>query len=815
VTQHHNTFSIAGTPTVVTFDTAIPIGTNNVEVLYGTRSASSGSLDNIVEDTSPQLGGNLDLNSFAITGLVIGTDVQAELTNAVDDLTTGEVTQLANIGTSAISATEWGYVAGATAAFTSTLSGNITTNNAKVTNVSTDLTTTAAPATVTINSSDGTNAAIASADATNAGVMTTSMYDEHVVNNAKVSDVNHNVSTDLAATHNASTVVVTSSDGTDATINAATATTAGIMTEAIFDAHVLNTAKVSDVNHNVSTDLTTTAAPTTITINSSDGTNAAIAAADGTNAGVMTTAMFDEHVLNNAKVSDVNHNVTTDLSTTHNASTVVVASSDGTNATINAATATTAGIMTEAIYDAHVLNNAKATNVTTNLLPVLAPTTVTITSSDGSNAQVGAADGTNAGVMTTSMFDAHVLNNAKATNANHTGDVTGSGALTIAAGAVDLAHMSSESVDEDNLHISNSPTNGYMLTAQSGNAGGLTWAAASGGGGISNIVEDTTPQLGGDLSLNGNVITGLVLSTGTNTGDEVAASLTVSGTVEIATVAETNTGTDATRAVSPAGLTGWTGDTGIVTVGTVATGTWQGTAIAETYIADDSVTLAKMSGGVDGSIITFDAAGDPVAVGPGTDGQVLTSTGAGSPPAFETAAGGSGGAWTFLSLVTASSASTVDIETTFDNTYHAYVIVASDVYAQSASGNLECLFKLSTAVPVDGGTYRTAGYYGHRQLLRYDVSTYTGFGMSNASAIDIQDAPGSSAFASGWVMTMPLDPTLSSRKFVTWAGFAGNSYKQTSGAGKIDTNGVLTGIRYKMNSGTLSGNFRLYGIAKS
>ena len=52
-------------------------------------------------------------------------------------------------------------------------------------------------------------------------------------------------------------------------------------------------------------------------------------------------------------------------------------------------------------------------------------------------------------------------------------------------------------------------------------------------------------------------------------------------------------------------------------------------------IADDAVTLAKMAGGTDGQIITYDASGDPVAVGPGTDGQVLTSTGAGSPPAFE------------------------------------------------------------------------------------------------------------------------------------------------------------------------------------
>ncbi len=60
------------------------------------------------------------------------------------------------------------------------------------------------------------------------------------------------------------------------------------------------------------------------------------------------------------------------------------------------------------------------------------------------------------------------------------------------------------------------------------------------------------------------------------------------------------------------------------------------------HIGDDQVTLAKMAGGTDGQIITYDANGDPVAVGPGTDGQVLTSTGAGSPPAFEDAGGGGG-----------------------------------------------------------------------------------------------------------------------------------------------------------------------------
>jgi hypothetical protein len=57
-------------------------------------------------------------------------------------------------------------------------------------------------------------------------------------------------------------------------------------------------------------------------------------------------------------------------------------------------------------------------------------------------------------------------------------------------------------------------------------------------------------------------------------------------------------------------------------------------------IADDQITLAKLAGGTDGQIITYDASGNPVAVGPGSDGQILTSTGAGSPPAFEAPAAG-------------------------------------------------------------------------------------------------------------------------------------------------------------------------------
>jgi len=49
----------------------------------------------------------------------------------------------------------------------------------------------------------------------------------------------------------------------------------------------------------------------------------------------------------------------------------------------------------------------------------------------------------------------------------------------IQSGAVSLAKMASESVDEDNLYISNAGSNGQFLQKQSGNNGGLTWATVS------------------------------------------------------------------------------------------------------------------------------------------------------------------------------------------------------------------------------------------------------------------------------------------------------------------------------------------------
>ena len=71
------------------------------------------------------------------------------------------------------------------------------------------------------------------------------------------------------------------------------------------------------------------------------------------------------------------------------------------------------------------------------------------------------------------------------------------------------------------------------------------------------------------------------------------ASSSNAGIVELATTAETTTGTDTGRAVTPDGLKdGYQGSSNVTTLGTIATGTWQGTAIASAYLDSDTAHLS-------------------------------------------------------------------------------------------------------------------------------------------------------------------------------------------------------------------------------
>ena len=91
---------------------------------------------------------------------------------------------------------------------------------------------------------------------------------------------------------------------------------------------------------------------------------------------------------------------------------------------------------------------------------------------------------------------------------------------------------------------------------------------------------------------------------GGSVDDEVDVTVGL-GTASVTTIAGTLT-MGSTAAMTNAGLVAVANQSNITGLGTISSGTWQGTAVATAYIADDAVTFAKASGvtpNVYGSII--------------------------------------------------------------------------------------------------------------------------------------------------------------------------------------------------------------------
>ena len=87
---------------------------------------------------------------------------------------------------------------------------------------------------------------------------------------------------------------------------------------------------------------------------------------------------------------------------------------------------------------------------------------------------------------------------------------------------INIGTISSSAVTASVVDIPNSSDqSGNKLHSRSGTLYFGDTNLASGGGGITNVVEDNTPQLGGNLDLNGNQISGSgkIEVTTTNTND--------------------------------------------------------------------------------------------------------------------------------------------------------------------------------------------------------------------------------------------------------------------------------------------------------
>jgi hypothetical protein len=193
----------------------------------------------------------------------------------------------------------------------------------------------------------------------------------------------------------------------------------------------------------------------------------------------------------------------------------------------------------------------------------------------------------------------------------------------------------------------------------------------------------------------------------------------------------------------------------------------------------------------------------------GTNGQVLTSAGSGL-PSWTTVGSG---ALTLLSTVTASAAATVDIETTFNGTYDSYLLIGRSCLVSVDTADFRFLMKL-------GGTYVTTGYIYHVMNPASGATAYASVQATNDSYIPI--GPGmsnasNSSFSFAMRIYNPTSTTL--KKLITFEGAAlatsGTVIKNSFGSGTNNEISALTGIRFFPPSGTISGTFRLYGIANS
>lgn len=329
-----------------------------------------------------------------------------------------------------------------------------------------------------------------------------------------------------------------------------------------------NTAKVT----NVTTNLAITGTTGARTITSSDGTDAIIPVATTSVSGVMSTAIFDEHTANNAK----NTNVSTNLTATTHASQITINSSDGEDVVIAEASASIAGVMTVAHHDKLDGIEASATaDQTKSDIDGLAITTVGALSSGSISSGFGNIDN-----------GSSTLDTGAATVAS----------LVLGGHSVDDVDLASEFVDSDNHLMSSAAINdrfAQINASTTGNAATATALATARN--IAGVSFNGTQN----ISLNNNAITngaGYTTNTGTvdtsgSPVDNDFAKFTDANTVEGRSIAEVKSDLSLNNVENTA-ISTFAGTSSITTVGTIGTGTWQGTAIASAYLDADTAHLS-------------------------------------------------------------------------------------------------------------------------------------------------------------------------------------------------------------------------------
>ena len=203
-----------------------------------------------------------------------------------------------------------------------------------------------------------------------------------------------------------------------------------------------------------------------------------------------------------------------------------------------------------------------------------------------------------------------------ADNGSSLGTITSSGYSGTAAIATTVTITDNESTDEDNAVVftAGGDVDGGNLGLESD--GNLTYNPSSG------TLSSTafSGNLTGNVTGTASIATTVTITDNENTDEDNAVVFTAGGDVDGGNLGLESDGnltynpsTGTLSATSLAGTITTASQTNITAVGTIGTGTWQGTAIADTYIATIS-TADKVAGGA-------------IQIDSGTDGTSITVAG--------------------------------------------------------------------------------------------------------------------------------------------------------------------------------------------
>jgi hypothetical protein len=181
------------------------------------------------------------------------------------------------------------------------------------------------------------------------------------------------------------------------------------------------------------------------------------------------------------------------------------------------------------------------------------------------------------------------------------------------------------------------------------------------------------------------------------------------------------------------------------------------------------------------------------------------------------AAPSAGGAWTYLSSVTASASDTVDFDNVYDGTYDHYMIVATNVLIANGGGNLEMQVGTgSTPTYISDSVYAYITYNSSATNSGYSARSSTTEDNMNISQ-NLGNAETGVSF-SFIVQIYEPDQTTYYHGH-TWSGVnygEGSISFQIVGSGTYEATTAVTSTRFMANSlAVTAGTFRLYGLAKS